>query len=75
MREDGLKLCQGKFWFNIKKILSKRAVMHWNGLPRKMVELTSLEVLMNRGDMVWRNLVGSIDGRWMVGLDDFSGLF
>jgi len=49
--------------------------MHWNGLPRKMVELTSLEVLMNRGDMVRRNLVGSIDGRWMVGLDDFSGLF
>ena len=47
-------------------LFSERAVRHWNGLPRKVVGLPSLEVLQNHGDVALTD-VGSAHGG--LGLD------
>jgi len=53
-----------------KNLFSRRVVTHWNGLPRGMVELPSMEVFKKHLDVLlsdivyWRN----IGGRWTVGL-------
>jgi len=43
-RENGLKLCQGRFRLDIcKNFYTERAVKHWNRLPREAAEAPSLE--------------------------------
>jgi len=57
-RENDLRLCQGKFRWDIKKnFFTKRTIKHWNRLPRAVVESPPLEVLQRCVDVVLRDMV------------------
>ncbi|KAK4818645.1 hypothetical protein QYF61_016616 [Mycteria americana] len=56
-RGNGLKLCQGRLRLDIRKnVFTKRAVKHWNRLPREVVELPSLEIFKRRVDVLERGV-------------------
>jgi len=60
---------------DIRKKVSKRAVRHWNKLSRGAVESMSLQVFKKHAAVDLRNVVDSVDGRGMVGLNDQRCLF
>jgi len=75
MRDNGLKVCQGRYRLGIRKyFFSKGVVRHWNRLLRKVSP--SLEAFKNHGDVALRDMVSAHGGDgFMVGPDDLRGLF
>jgi len=71
------RLNQNKFRWNIrKKFISERVVMHWNRLPRKVMESLSLEVFEKHVNVALRDVVSGHSGDGLtVGLGDLRGLF
>ena len=56
--DNGFKLKEGRFRLNIQnKLLTVRVVMHWNRLPREVVDAAFLEVLKARLDGAVGNLI------------------
>jgi len=57
-RSNAFKLRVGEFRLNIRrKFFMMRVVKHWSGLPREVVEASSLETLKTRLDGTLSNLI------------------
>ena len=64
MRGNGLKLHQGRFKLDFRKIffLSERVVRQWHRLCREAMELASVEVLKKHADEALRDMVSGMVG-------------
>ena len=59
-----------------KNFFPERVVRQWHRLPRVVVELLSMEVFKNRGDVALRDVVSGHGGDGLVvGLDELRGFF
>lgn len=58
MRENDLKLCQGRFELNVvKNFFTEKWVRYWSRPPREVVESPSLEFFRRGVDMIPGDLV------------------
>ena len=63
-RGNSFKLRQGRFRLSIRRnFLTQKVVMHWNRLPREIVDAPSLETFKARLDVALGSLV-----YWLVTL-------
>ena len=79
MRDNGLKLHQGRLRLDIRRdLFSIRAVLQWHRLHREVVQSPSLEVFQSRVDVALRTWsVGTVGMGWRLDrviLEVFSNL-
>jgi len=78
MRENSLRLRQGRFTLDIRKnVFTESVIKHWNRLPSEVVESPPLKVYKRCVDVALKDRfsveIGSV--RFTAALSDLKGLF